>query len=409
MSNFKKPAIQLILFSLVCFLLIASNSILGSQTGIASALTTYQVTFAVSGSGSTSPSGLQTYNASQQVPLTATPSSGFAFVSWSVSPSGAATFGNASSASTTATITGTCTITATFIQATYQVGFAVNGSGSTNPSGTQTYNSGVVVSISATPGTGYSFSSWSVSPSGAVAFGNASSTSTWAIIYGNCNITAIFAQVAYQVTFAVTGSGSTSPSGVQSYLPGQQQSIAATADPGFVFAVWGVSPSGAAVFDSASSASTIVTIHNNCTVTASFIAISPTPSPSSSTTVGPSSSPNSTSGSTPTPVPTNTILPSVTPSPTPLQSTPTPTPRPKVTPTPNSNQAGKLFFLPLTLIDVSLFFAVLAIVLVPTSKLLPRYYQMVPSLVRKLEVAALVVSSLFLLTAAWQVLQAIIH
>jgi hypothetical protein len=64
--------------------------------------------------------------------------------------------------------------------------------------------------------------------------------------------------------------------------------------------------------------------------------------------------------------------------------------------------------LPFNLVDISLFFAVLAIILVPTSKLIPRYYQMIPSLVRKLELAALVVSVLFLLTAAWQVGAAIL-
>jgi hypothetical protein len=67
-----------------------------------------------------------------------------------------------------------------------------------------------------------------------------------------------------------------------------------------------------------------------------------------------------------------------------------------------------LAFLPFSLIDLSLFFAVLAIFLVPTSKLIPRYYQMIPSQVRKLELAALVVSSLFLLTAAWQVVVTIL-
>jgi hypothetical protein len=60
--------------------------------------------------------------------------------------------------------------------------------------------------------------------------------------------------------------------------------------------------------------------------------------------------------------------------------------------------------LPLNLIDISLLFAFLAIILVPTSKLLPRYYQVTPSSIRKLEYAALVVSLLFLLTAAWQVI-----
>jgi hypothetical protein len=86
----------------------------------------------------------------------------------------------------------------------------------------------------------------------------------------------------------------------------------------------------------------------------------------------------------------------------------TPTPLSTATSTTYTSNTGVLSFLPFNLIDISLFFAVLSIILVPTSKLVPRYYQMIPSVIRKLEVAALVVSSLFLLTAAWQVITAII-
>ena len=91
-----------------------------------------------------------------------------------------------------------------------------------------------------------------------------------------------------------------------------------------------------------------------------------------------------------------------------VQAATTPTPTQQATPTATSSTSGPFSVLPFNLMDISLFFAVLSIILVPTSKLVPRYYQMVPSVVRKLEVAALVVSLLFLLTAAWQVISAII-
>jgi hypothetical protein len=382
-----------------------------------------QVNFAVSGGGSTIPSGTQSYNNSQQVSISAIADNGFAFVSWSVNPAGAVAFSNASSASATATINAACTITATFAQANYQIGFVVSGSGSISPSGLQTYPSGNVVMLSATAGSGFVFGSWSVSPGSAVAFGNASSTSTWAIINGNGNITATFNPAACQVKLNVNGGGSISPSGTQSYMPGQQVPLSATAGSGFVFGSWSVSPAGAATFSSASSASTTATINGDSIITATFFESSPTPSPNSNPTPTPSqnasptpvpsqiSSPTPAPALTSTPIPTvTTISPTITPSPT--ASHPTPTPNSTATPTPLYNETAMLTFagftLPLTLIDVSLYFAFLSIILVPTSKLLPRYYQVRPSSIRKLEYAALLVALLFLSTAAWQVIVAAI-
>ncbi len=75
---------------------------------------TYKIVFASSTGGTTSPSDTQTYNASQLVPIVATPNNGYTFLSWSASPSGSVTFSNSQAASTNATINGACNITATF-------------------------------------------------------------------------------------------------------------------------------------------------------------------------------------------------------------------------------------------------------------------------------------------------------
>ncbi len=60
------------------------------------------MTFATSGTGTTSPTGPQTYNAGQQVAITATPGSGYIFQAWSANPTTSVTFSNQNSASTTA-------------------------------------------------------------------------------------------------------------------------------------------------------------------------------------------------------------------------------------------------------------------------------------------------------------------
>jgi len=73
----------------------------------------YEVTFAVSGNGSTSPTGSNVWENASSLPMTAKPNTGYTFSSWS-SNTGSITFNNATSASSTATISGTGTITATF-------------------------------------------------------------------------------------------------------------------------------------------------------------------------------------------------------------------------------------------------------------------------------------------------------
>ncbi len=73
----------------------------------------------------------------------------------------------------------------------YSVQFILGTGGvSTSPTGTQTYVEGAVVPISATAGSGYTFSSWSAT--GSIVIASASSASTTATINGAGTITANF-------------------------------------------------------------------------------------------------------------------------------------------------------------------------------------------------------------------------
>jgi hypothetical protein len=99
----------------------------------------YQVSFAVnpSGDGSTTPSGSNLWENAGSLAITATANSGYKFSSWS-SDTPSITFGSQTS-STTATISGTGTITATFVVSTpTTIQLFPNGGGSNtnlNPSG----------------------------------------------------------------------------------------------------------------------------------------------------------------------------------------------------------------------------------------------------------------------------------
>ena len=177
---------------------------------------TYQVTFGTSGSGTTSPSGTNSYTDGQEVGISATPGSGYTFSDWTYT--GSVTIADLSLASTTATVNGAGTVTANFAQTNYQVAFSTSpsGAGSTTPSGTQTYLAGSSGNtISANANTGYQFSDWTYS--GSITIADATSASTTATINGGGSITANFVETVSSIV--ITPAASTvAVGGSQSYV-----------------------------------------------------------------------------------------------------------------------------------------------------------------------------------------------
>lgn len=120
------------------------------------------------------------YNSGETVQLTATPNTGYTFVSWSGDASGSVN-------PITVTMSADKNITANFIPEGN--GFALNvvannGSVLKNPNLT-TYTSGASVQLTATPNSGYKFTSWSGDATGSV-------TPLTVIMNANKNITANF-------------------------------------------------------------------------------------------------------------------------------------------------------------------------------------------------------------------------
>ena len=139
-----------------------------------------------SGSGSTEPPvGSHIYNENTVVTIRAIPSQGYRFVSWT------GNVADATSAQTTVTVTADMKVMANFeaIPEQFTLTMAVNeeGFGTTTPEvGSHTCDEDSVVTITATPATGYQFVNWT----GTVA--DETSAETTVAVTGNMTVTANF-------------------------------------------------------------------------------------------------------------------------------------------------------------------------------------------------------------------------
>ena len=140
---------------------------------------TYTVTVKNDGHGTTSPSGAQS-NVGQVTGLSikATPAANYEFVNWTIT-SGNGSFGSETSASTTFKPTSAATIQANFRStATYSL-TVVAGNGISQVAGsTDPVTLGSTYDITATPKTGYTFSTWTANPEANATFGSATTANT---------------------------------------------------------------------------------------------------------------------------------------------------------------------------------------------------------------------------------------
>jgi hypothetical protein len=221
-------------------------------------LTQHELTVVVVGQGTTTPAaGTHTYDLGAVVPLTATPATGWHFAHWS------GPVASEHVPATTVTLNADVTVTAIFEMDVQEHTLTVappTGQGTTTPAtGNHTYNMGAVVSVTATPASGWLFDHWT----GPVA--NANSATTTITMNDDATVAAVFVQQQYTLTIAVTGQGTTTPAaGTQSYVAGTVVQLTAAPAQDWRFKEW-TGP----VADPAS-ANTSVTVDGNITVTAVF-------------------------------------------------------------------------------------------------------------------------------------------
>lgn len=161
-------------------------------------------TVKLAGSNGTTNFTSKEVDAGSKVSISATANYGYRFSKWS-SNSSSCTVANTSSASTTVTVNGSCTITASYIQTT-TIGIAAGTGGTVSPKDYVTYDVGSSNAITATPSTGYRFDKWTVSDTKNCVVANTASASTKVTVKGPCQITAMFIRY-YRVEVALDAVG----------------------------------------------------------------------------------------------------------------------------------------------------------------------------------------------------------
>ncbi len=210
------------------------------------------LTLTCNGSGSiTKTPNLASYVYGQLVNLTATASPGWTFDHWTGDATGNTT-------TTSLTMNGDKTATASFTQNHYTLTLTTNGNGSINKNPSQanyTYNQ--TVQLAAQPQPGWTFDHWTGDATG-------TTTSVNVTIIGNKAATAYFTQNQYTLSLATIGNGSidNEPT-LATYVYGQVIHLTAQPQPGWSFSYW--------TGDATGTTNPInITVTDNTTATAHF-------------------------------------------------------------------------------------------------------------------------------------------
>ncbi|MDA8824124.1 PQQ-binding-like beta-propeller repeat protein [Opitutales bacterium] len=193
------------------------------------------------------------YDENDSVQISAHPNLGYTFSNWT----GGSVI-DENSSSTTIVVNQDLNLTAHFNLNQHTLNLSANSGGLVNEVNSS-YDYGSIVSLSATPYSGYEFTSWD----GNATFENQFSSSTHATITGDSNITALFTKKKYTLVVSVIGNGSTSGAGT--YRHGENITLSAQAGQGHTFDKW----QGNGITDSDNSSFTIM-IFQDLNITATF-------------------------------------------------------------------------------------------------------------------------------------------
>lgn len=188
--------------------------------------------------------GKYEFTVGEELFLSAMPAKDFVFISWSAS-------GEASLTDFDKADTGLLcpaadfTVTANFASSVRNLTMAATDGGTVTPEvGVTTVGVDTVISVSATPATGYAFSHWECSSEKGVFENVKDSETTFTVPDEDCTVTAVFIRGGYQLKVkAQAGGNAKGAEGV--YEMGEKVTIEASPLEGYAFSHWQSSVSGA--------------------------------------------------------------------------------------------------------------------------------------------------------------------
>lgn len=161
---------------------------------------TYAVTISAGNGGTVSPSGSQTIGQVTKTTVTATANDNYEFANWTAT--GGVVVANTLSASTTITATAVGTLTANFRSTATNSLTVVAGANIKSVTGSEDpVTLGNTYTITATPKTGYTFSTWTANPAENATFGSATTANTTVTVNnGSVTVTASATEIMSTLT-----------------------------------------------------------------------------------------------------------------------------------------------------------------------------------------------------------------
>ncbi len=245
-----------------------------SMTANFEELAEYDLTTSSTSGGSVTVPGEGTfkYHDGTVVNLVATANSGYYFINWT---GDVGTITNVNAPTTTITMNDNYSITANFEwippgKVALTTSSTAGGSVTTPGEGAFLYNVGEVVSLVASPASGYNFANWTGNV-GTIASVNVASTTI--TMNGDYSITANFVAL-YDLTISSTAGGSVTTPGVGtfSYDEGTVVNLVATANSGYYFINW---TGDVGTITNVNAPTTAITMNDNYSITANFEQVPP--------------------------------------------------------------------------------------------------------------------------------------
>jgi hypothetical protein len=188
----------------------------------------YTVTISSNPAAGGTTSGGGTFNSGSSVTVMAAPNSGYTFTNWTENGIPLSTNANYQFV-----LSGNRTLVANFATGQYTLTLSSNPAVGGTTSGGGSFNSGSLVTVTATPNTGYAFTNWTEN-------GNPVSTNAnyQFILSGNRTLVANFVLMQYTVILSSNPAAGGTTSGGGSFSSGSTVTVTATTNSGYKFTNW---------------------------------------------------------------------------------------------------------------------------------------------------------------------------